>query len=112
MYVCTACMPGACGGQRKVSDFLEIELQMAGYELPAMWVLGIEPGSSLTVLLTAEPSLEPHAYTFFQIYAYICYNIYNIIYVIIKGKRKLSSPTQSISTFPFWCLFCFLISTY
>ena len=36
-------MPGAQGGQKRVLDPLELELQMVG---ATMWVLGIEPRQS------------------------------------------------------------------
>jgi hypothetical protein len=46
MYVCicATCIPGACGGQNRVSDALELELLWTAVSYHA--VLGIEPGSS------------------------------------------------------------------
>ena len=40
MYACTFCVPGACGGQKRVSDALELELQtgvaMQCWEIPLL----------------------------------------------------------------------------
>lgn len=42
--LCVACVPGACGGQRRVSDHLEVELQIiVNHRVVA------EPGSSAGV---------------------------------------------------------------
>ena len=40
--MCTMYMPGAYGGQKRVSDALELELQVV---VSHEWVLGIIPGS-------------------------------------------------------------------
>lgn len=63
MCICMLCMCrshicGACGGQRKLLDPLEMELQEIVSCL--MWVLGTKFGSSLEeqqVLLNAESSI-------------------------------------------------------
>ena len=58
MYVCAT----AHGGHRRASDPLEVELQLVP---AAMWVLGIEPGSSKgqPVRSTGQTCREPGFYT-------------------------------------------------
>jgi hypothetical protein len=60
-------MLGACGGQKRVSDPLELELQML---LATMWMLAIELGSSgkAVLLLTTEPPLKPY-YDFLKLFS-------------------------------------------
>lgn len=43
MYLCAVCMPGACRGQKRPMDPLEVDLQMA---VATMWVLGLRPRPS------------------------------------------------------------------
>ena len=60
LRACICAMPGACGGQRRASEPLEVELQML---CTAAWALGTDTGSlaSALLLLTTEPSLQPRS---------------------------------------------------
>ena len=54
--MCTACMPSAYGDQMKVSNPLELELQMVmSYGVR----LGAEPESSTREMLSVELSFQP-----------------------------------------------------
>jgi hypothetical protein len=59
-------MPSAHGGQKRVSNSLNLESQIY-VTWCGMWVLGIKPGSSQEQqgLLTAQPSLHPLTFFFF-----------------------------------------------
>lgn len=49
---------GGCGGQERVTDPLELELQAVGSH--SAWVLGADcPLQKRYAFLTAEPSLQP-----------------------------------------------------
>jgi hypothetical protein len=66
LCICTTCMPSAHGGQKRVSNSLNLESQIY-VTWCGMWVLGIKPGSSQEQqgLLTAQPSLHPLTFFFF-----------------------------------------------
>lgn len=48
VYLCTMCVPGVHGGQRKASDPLELELEEVTVSY-LVWVLEIEPCFSVNV---------------------------------------------------------------
>lgn len=56
--MCPICVPGAHGGQKRVLDSLELELQMV---VSCHRVLGTEPRSPGRAMstLNPEPSLQP-----------------------------------------------------
>lgn len=58
MYICASCACSVLGGQKRVSDLLEMELQVIRSYL--VWVLGTKPGyvEEQKMFLTAEPTLK------------------------------------------------------
>lgn len=61
--LCTMCMPGACRGQKEVSDSVELELQ----PVISLWVLVKEPWFSERTFsaIKAEPSSPAFYYFIF-----------------------------------------------
>lgn len=60
VYVCTTCMPAACGGQNRVLDPRELELQMVGSKpLSGSLELNLGPLQEQRRLKAAGPSLPP-----------------------------------------------------
>lgn len=53
--MCTVCMPGACGSQKKVQDALKLKLQMVDCKLLCgSWELDPDPLQEQPVLLTTD----------------------------------------------------------
>lgn len=61
IYVCIPCVHIACGGQEKVSDSLELKLQM----VVTMWTLGTKPESSAKAVSAFNCHLSSPAFNLF-----------------------------------------------
>ena len=64
VYLCTACVPGACEGQQRTADTLELEMAVASIRC---WELNLGPLQDRPVLLITGPSLrhcQPRTYVF------------------------------------------------
>ena len=58
MCLYTTCVFGACGGQKKVSDFLELDFQMKKSYHCRLWESHLGPLQEQQALLTNKPSLQ------------------------------------------------------
>lgn len=59
VYMCFTCTSGAYGGQKRVSDFLELEIYMVVKPPCGCWDLNSGSLEKQLMCLTAEPSLYP-----------------------------------------------------
>lgn len=79
---------GACGGQKRALDFLELKLERVVYHQCGCWERNSGPLEEQYVLLTAEPAFQPWRFLFLK-ERHHCLKKGNLSHGL-KSKEKLN----------------------